>query len=339
MLLTAGLLLLLSVNPAEAWYCVSVQSKTLHEGVEWRTQNCTKGDPSVDPPLLVVNSIHVDMTRPDLRVIPAIADPVAQVQNLPDMASQNDNFIAGVNGGYFWRVDIDGFWRDNVCRGKLRKEAEQPASPLFPNFGIGDGLVKIDGEVFSNNCNCTGYSRPAVLKLDGRQSSIDVLQRGETVPPTVHNAIGAGPNLVSYDAQTGQSYVDVPADDDNINKLVYEATTAVGLVYTPIEDTSGTNWTDVTSDELVMVTTDGSDSCMPWESYCGLFSPDLASLMREVFGCGVAMSMDQGGSTTMWVRGENDERSGIVSNSDNKEEASGTGRALANGLFVELLRR
>jgi hypothetical protein len=143
------------------------------------------------------------MTRKDLRVIPAIADPVAQVQSIPDMATQNPNFIAGINGGYFWRVDIDGFWRDNVCKGKVRKEAEQPASPLNVNFGIGDGVVKIDGETFSNNCNCSGYSRPAVLKIESVNSSIEVLHRGEMVAKHVQSAIGAGPNLVSYNSTTG----------------------------------------------------------------------------------------------------------------------------------------
>jgi exopolysaccharide biosynthesis protein len=199
---------------------------------------------------------------------------------------------------YFWRVDIEGFWRDNVCRGKLRSEAEQEASDENPNYGIGDGLVMIDGKKYSNNCNCSGYSRPAVLKLTGSESDIEVLHRGETIQdPTVTNSIAAGPNLVSYDATTGTSFIDIPEDDDNINKFVFEATTAVGVVRDPAAPT------------LVMVTTDGSDSCLPGEPWCGLISPDLASLMLEVFKCTVAMSMDQGGSTTMWVEGENPERS------------------------------
>ena len=67
----------------------------------WQTQNCTNGDPAVEPPLLTVNSLHVDLTRQDIRVVPAMADPVAQVQTIPEMATQNDKFIAGVNGGAF----------------------------------------------------------------------------------------------------------------------------------------------------------------------------------------------------------------------------------------------
>ena len=58
-----------------------------------------------------------------------------------------------------------------------------------------------------------------------------------------------------------------------------QATAAVGVQFS--------------SQTLVMITTDGSDSCLPNETYCGLFSPDLASLMLEVFEVSEAMSMDQ----------------------------------------------
>ena len=186
--------------------------------------------------------------------------------------------------GYFWRVDIAGFWTDNVCRGKTRDEAETAASSENPNYGIGDGVIKIDGEVLASNCDCPGYSRPAVLSLGENASStssasISVLHRGEQPPVDVQSAIGAGPNLVSFDTTTGKSFVDIPEDDDNINRVVYEATTAVGV--------------DFSKNTLIMVTTDGSDSCLPNETYCGLFSPDLASLMLDVFECSQAMSMDQ----------------------------------------------
>ena len=317
--------------PVYSWFCIPIQEKELRAGVLWKTQNCSKGEDGVDDPLLVVNSVHVDLSRDDIRVVPGVASKEEQVQSLPEMGDANEKYIAGINGGYFWRVDIDGFWRDNVCRGKLRKEAEQDANPLIPNFGIGDGLIKIDGETLSSNCNCSGYSRPAVMSLDGPAGSgIEVLQRGEQGTRSARNAIGAGPNLVSFDSETGESYVDVPSDDDNINKLVFEATTAAGLTF---EDAAA-----VDAQTLVMVTTDGSDSCLPHETYCGTFSWDLAALMKDIFSTRVAMSMDQGGSTTMWVRGENPSRNGVVSRSDNKEpEESEGARRIANGLFVEVL--
>jgi len=277
--------------------------------------------------LLTVNSIHIALDSSKYRVVPAVADAVHQVQSIPDMAAQHPNLLAGINGGYFWRVDVDGYWRDNVCHGKTRLEAEHPASSKNVNYGVGDGLVKIDGKVYSNNCNCTGNSRPAVLKLDGSHSSIEVLHRGESVHSSVINAIAAGPNLVSYDTDADVGYVDIPADDDNINRVVYEANSAVGLVQRAN-----------VAEQLIMVTTDGSDSCKLTDTYCGLVSPHLASLMLEVFKCTQAMSMDQGGSTTLWIKNENPTRNGVISRSDNKQPAEQESpRAVANGLFVELL--
>ena len=196
------------------------------------------------------------------------------------MAKQNAKYLAGVNGGYFWRVDTEGIWVDNVCRGKSRKEAETPASASNVNFGLHDGTIKIDGVVYGSNCNCSGYSRPAVLKLNGQQSGIEVLHRGEQVDDSVKNAIASGPNLVSYDSVTGKSYVDIPADDDNINRLVYEAFTAVGVFrflyltlyfsFNLMCNTIKSKYTGLYLDSptskatsLVMVTTDGSDSCLP----------------------------------------------------------------------------
>lgn len=309
-----------------SWKCVDIQSTELTKGVVWKTENCSKVD--TDPPLLTVNSVTVDLEIANVRAVPASADPVAKLETVPQMAKHNENFIAGINGGYFWRVDVSGVWVDDVCQGKLRSEADKDVSDSNPNYGIGDGLIKVDGVVKSNNCNCHGYSRPAVLKIDGQKSNIDVLYRGETVDASVQNAIAAGPNLVSFNATTGESYVDIPKDDDNVNILEHAANTAVGLV---MKDAS-------TATKLVILTTDGSDECGPKDTSCGLMSMDLASLMKDHFNTGVAMSMDQGGSTTMWVRGVNPQRDGVVSRSHNTrpEEEDGP-RNVANGLFLEIL--
>jgi hypothetical protein len=67
------------------------------QGVKWVTQNCSKDDAA--PPLLTINSIHVDLNRADLRVVPAVADRTAEVETIPEMAAHNDKFIAGINGG------------------------------------------------------------------------------------------------------------------------------------------------------------------------------------------------------------------------------------------------
>lgn len=73
------------------------------KGVTWVTQNCSKDDSL--PPHLTINSLHVDMERDDIRVVPAVADREAQVQSIPEMGAQNKNFIAGINGGYVFCVD------------------------------------------------------------------------------------------------------------------------------------------------------------------------------------------------------------------------------------------
>lgn len=322
------LIAIIATSFAGKWRCIELQTKQIHAGVIWVTQNCTSSD--TEPPLLTVNTISVDLTRTDLHIVPASADPVAQLQTLPDIAaSVNPNFIAGLNGGYFWRVDTSGHWRDNVCKGKTREEAEQPVSNENVNFGIGDGVIKVNGKIYSNNCDCYGYSRPAVIALDGQNSYIEVLNRGDQVSDNVQNALGAGPNLVSYNTTTSTSYTDIPSDDDNINRFVYEATASVGF---KIDKTTGLRTS------LIMIETDGSDSCKPNESYCGIFANDLAKLLQEAFQIDQAMSMDQGGSTTMWIKGENPSKNGVISRADNTEPAEDEGaRNIANGLFIELI--
>lgn len=324
---------------AADWSCISIANQTLAEGVTWLQQNCTR-DAQRSPPTLVVNSITVDITRSDIRLVAAQAADSGgnqSLKSLPDIGRQDPRNLAGINGGYFWRVDVNGFWRDNVCRGKRREEAEKPADPSHPNYGVGDGVVIVDGVLKSSNCNCTGNSRPAVMLLNGDESAIEVLQRGESPAPGVPNALGAGPNLVSWNASAGAAFVDIPKDDDNVNRVVREAATAAGLVQ-HMDDATG----KLVASAAVLVTTDGSDSCHVWEEWCGLQLKHLATLMRDVHGCTSAMSMDQGGSTTMWlqkdVSGQADQTDGVVSNADNVDSNTpGAGRAIANGLFVQSL--
>jgi hypothetical protein len=322
---------IVSAQDSNVWSCVSLQSSSLlDDAVSWSTMNCTN-DPNVAP-IQTVNVITIDASASDkVRIIPAVAVNDAKVQSIPDMATQNDKFIAGINGGYFWRVDIDGFWFDDVCREKLRKEANLPANPFTPNTGVSDGLIKVDGKVLGNNCNCTGYSRPAVAILDGKNSAIQVLHRGETVERKVQNAIGAGPNLVSYDSTTGQSFIDIPSDDDNINILEHAANTALAFIF------DESNPSVVT--KTLLVTTDGSDECGPFQEGCGLNAKNFASFLKDYLKVSVAMSMDQGGSTTMWVKQQAaNGRNGVVSRSHNTAPAENDGpRSVANGVFVQLI--
>jgi len=80
---------------------------------------------------------------------------------------------------------------------------------------------------------------------------------------------------------------------------------------------------------MIFVTTDGSDECGRFDTSCGLNSHDLASLLRDHFKVQQAMSMDQGGSTTMYVEGEGVDN--VVS------YAGGGARQVANALFISLV--
>lgn len=325
------LLVVFTLVTINAWDCFTqtTTNLTTSGSVVWNKENCTSNPKN--PPLLVVNSIIIDIKNGnDIRLVPGISNNSnSPLLSIPDMAASNENkynFIAGINGGYFWRVDIDGVWVDDVCIGKTRKDAEQPASSINPNYGVGDGLVKVDGVILANNCNCTGYSRPAILKILGTNSSIEVGHRGDTVSNDISNAISAGPNLVSYNLTTGEGYVDIPSDDDNVNIYEHAANTAVGLIYE--KEKTG----KLIVSKIILVTTDGSDECGRLDSSCGLNSHDLSTLLLEHFGVGQAMSMDQGGSTTMWIKGQAPENNGVVSYS------GGGARNVANGLFIELLK-
>lgn len=271
---------MIAVIKSSTWTCIDIQEKPLESGVTWLTQNCSLN--ATEQPLLTVNVLTVDLSNPNVRVVAGVANPTKSVEPLTTMAAQDLNFIAGINGGYFWRVDITNFWFDNVCWLKTREEAWGPVSSDHVNNGVGDGLIKIDGIVHSNNCNCTGFSRPAVLSIDGENTDIDVLHRGETVAENIQNAIGAGPNLVSYDPLTKSSYIDIPADDDNSNDHEWAAKTAVGVKF----DTATGKAT-----HIMLLTTDGNDGCN-YELSCGLDMQGVASLLKDQYGAHVALSMD-----------------------------------------------
>ena len=66
----------------------------------------------------------------------------------------------------------------------------------------------------------------------------------------------------------------------------------------------------------------------------------LSGLLKEQYGVHQALSMDQGGSTTMWIKGERPDRGGVVSRSHSSvPDIDDTPRNVANGVFVELLSK
>lgn len=238
------------------------------------------------------------------------------------MSTRVPNAVAGVNGGYFWRLDLSTFF-DDVCLGKTRKDALQPASLSNPNYGVGDSLLTINGTVYASNCDLPGYNVPVALIANGSSSSIVVMSRGQRLPDTVVDAIAAGPNLVSYNSTTKSSYVDIPKDDYNVNIWEHAADTGVGLVMRKGQ-----------TSHLLMATVDGYDGCPIRDATCGIFCHQMGFFMKDFLGATTAMEMDQGGSTTMWVTGQ--PNGGLVSNSDNNNPNS-SARPVFDGLFVTVL--
>ena len=313
------------------WRCITTKddsslSKT--GSVQWFQNNCTNSADANSQPLLVVNVVKIDLTSKDVKISAGVAKDAAQpLQPVNIIAEQNPNrnFVAGINGGYFWRTDITPYWLDDVCRGKTRKEAESPANSEHPNDGISDGLIKINGELLGSNCNCWGFSRPAIINDANNNWNIDVVNRGEQGLPDIQNGLAAGPNLVSYKPDTYETYIDIPSNDDNINIHEHAANTAVGIIYN--KDTNQ-------AETMLFVTTDGSDECGRLDESCGINAPNLASLMKDHFMVHQSMSMDQGGSTTMWIKSQ----TSTSTNGDGVVSYSGGGaRNVANGFFVEII--
>ena len=82
-----------------------------------------------------------------------------------------------------------------------------------------------------------------------------------------------------------------------------------------------------TNSKLLLVTVDGRT-----DGASGMTCDELANLMRDL-GCDDALSLDGGGSTTMWVRGE--ENSGVVNYpSDNGAYDHLGERACSNGIAI-----
>jgi len=286
----------LGPKPAASWACTLNMPDTLltpSSSLIWRQENCTaEGSDAVT----TVNSLHIDLTAKDVRVVPGFSQdstqPLLPIGKMAATYPQGSKFLAGINGGYFWRTDITGFWLDDVCRGKTRKDAETPVDDCaaHPNNGLHDGSLIVDGKTVGCNCDKWGYSRPALLATTGGNAEwgVQTLTRGQQAAAGVEAALAAGPNLVSFDASTGQARIDIPDGEDNINRFEHAAQTALGINFA-----AGTT----TATKMVLVTTDGRE-CLQNQS-CGLSDPNLASLMLLHFGSQQAMSMDQGGSTTM----------------------------------------
>lgn len=187
-----------------------------------------------------------------------------------------------------------------------------PVSINSPNHGIGDTLVSVNGTLLATNCDMLGFSHPAALIINGTNSRIQVLSRGQNLGPDVApNVIANSPNLVSWD--NGKPVFGIPRLDWGLNRWEHSANCAVGLLGVP-----GAMHT------LAMVVTDGHDGCPRSDPTCGMEAEPMAYFMLDQIKAAQAFQMDQGGSATMWVKGL-----GVVNSNRGHE------REIFSALFVQ----
>lgn len=308
----------LSAEPPSTWNCPLLQNTSLAPGAWWTTLNCTGRVPRLDGlgfatvgPVLVNLAHAVQKQKGPLRLRPAVATTALGLAKLHELAASvaRPDFtpLAGVNGGYFFEVNRDDFF-DDVCFGKVRKDAQANVSDADANAGIGDSITILNGTYASHNCDKAGNSKPAAAVLDYPPHFVK-LDRGEKLPAGVRWAIGAGPNLVSRNPG-GTSVIDI--EGDNVNIVEHASNTAIALK----------------GSVMMLVTFDGEDGCTEYKPTCGVDSRQFAHFLLDHLRVDTAMEMDQGGSTAMWVKGQASGTNGIVTNPTVAE------RELFNGVFI-----
>lgn len=122
--------------------------------------------------------------------------------------------------------------------------------------------------------------------------------------------LSCGPNLVSF--RDGHAVYDVPTWDYGLNRWEHSANAAIGLLGRPGNSTT-----------FVMVASDGHDGCPRSDPTCGVAAEPMAYFLKDFVGASQALQLDQGGSTTLWVKGL-----GVVNNMRNSL------RAVFSGVFV-----
>jgi len=293
----AALAALCSASPAIAtsWTCSPLNASVPLAGgaASHQRLSCTAPSVPTGPTSsqaagpLVVNIVTANLSAGSgLRLTPATAPSSAphQLATLDAIAAADGRrLIAGINGGYFYRLDVATFF-DGVCIGKTAAVAEEPPSPAAPNAGVADGGIVVKGQLRGSNCDCLGYNLPVWLSINGSDSRIDVTGRASPPPAGLAlDSLAAGPNLVSSNASG--AFVDIRDGDENFSN-VYEwaANTFVG--FSPDKATS------------YFVTTDGYDGCPAKSTTCGANAFSLAYFAKDYLKVGSAMAMDQGVSVT-----------------------------------------
>ena len=260
--------------------------------------------------LLKINLIDANLADKNIYLSPVLAktiDPQAPyLQSLQVMGKENPALIAGINGGYFF-LNKSKHHRDENCLSK--------SYPEFTTQGIGDGLLIINNSAYATNCSSGIFpekARSSIIENQNQQWEIKKTATNK-IPSGVINALGAGPGLITN--MNGKPVISV--DWENIlSTFEFAANTAVILA------------TDKNHHcHVIFFTVDGEDkvagmSAIEMANFIATVLPDLLHL--KIIS---AMSMDQGHSTTMYVKQANPQ---IVS----RASPNRSPRLIYDGLFI-----
>ncbi|OGT29803.1 MAG: hypothetical protein A3E87_05585 [Gammaproteobacteria bacterium RIFCSPHIGHO2_12_FULL_35_23] len=260
--------------------------------------------------VLKINIIDANLNAKDIYLTPVLAKTTSSEtpysETLQDMGQNNPNLLAGINGGYFF-INSSKKQHDQNCLGKH--------FPELTSQGVGDGLLIINNNAYATNCETNFFSekyRTSIVQNTNQQWQIANIAPN-TIPTGMVNGLGAGPGLINTINNKPQIAIHW---EGIFSTFEFSANSAVILTLDSQHHT-----------HVIFFTVDGSDklagmNAMEMANYIYTILPK--TLHEQIIS---AMSMDQGHSTTMYVKNSNPQ---IVSNAAKDRSA----RDIFDGLFI-----
>ena len=275
------------------WRCTQTRNQPLtpNKSVHWHQYRCTGQFPSfylfhlsgkIKP--LTINIIDSDLSDQKLSLVPVLGE--TQPHNAPfteqpsAIGKTHPQFIAGINGGYFFTNRLHH--PDQNCSGRHYPEETTQ--------NIGDGLLIVKQHRYSENCYKKIFptkSRPAIVENKQHQWSIREIP-AYTTPPNIINALGAGPDLI----RTRHHKTSIAMQWGGVlSTFEFSANVSVILAKDAKQH-----------QHVVFLEVNGYD-----KRY-GMNSVEMANFIMNVLPAKLhvnitsAMSMDQGHSSTLYIR-------------------------------------
>lgn len=307
-----------------SWQCdVPIEKNLTSSGsVKWLQVNCRGKYPWIlygarktrDTGDLKINLIDANLSDKKIYLTPVLAKTVLKdnpyQETMLSMGKGNPKLLTGINGGYFFINDRHRQKRsDGNCLSKRYPEAGTQ--------GIGDGLLVINKQVYSINCAYHGpfamSGRSSIIQDTNGNWSITEI-KSDSVPKYMVNGLGAGPGLIEEINGVPQI---VMRWQGITSTFEFGPNTSVALA----KDAQG-------KPHVVFFTVDGKEKVQ------GMYATEMANFLYHQVPLLLnlklisAMSMDQGGSTTMYIRDNNPQ---VVSSVSKRYDI----RTIYNALFIE----